>query len=196
MLPEFPEIQEAIMEKMRAAMSKANVHEVQMAGLDKARYVECFEGHAHGHTEDLERPFREFCETILFKKDEVISLTPERIIEKFSMVGAKLGREKAKLFHQEMQAAASRAGAIKEGGNGADIVEMIFQVMESVHWSFDEHGEPCRMMFFAGAEMKDALVEANEKIEQDRKLSRRKESLIAKKYEEWRAKEADRKLVD
>ncbi len=194
MLPEFPQITHLLMNRLQLLMRRAR--DTRTSHMKGARNIVCFEGDRHGGRHQPDQKFREFCDEIMFHKDEIPGLTQQALIEKFEAVGLRIGEEVAKHHFDVIREACESIETVVKDGESEQLIEQVLRMMERVVWSFDENGVPEGMTFFAGPEMAEKLAEANKQIEESPNLLRRKQQIISTKYEEWRATQANRKLVD
>lgn len=114
-----------------------------------------------------------------------------RLIEELS---DGMARQMAMLFYGEIDRVLEGTGQVVNQA-GLTPVESVFSVFEKVHLDFDESGNIKDVVISAGAEAVEGLRKVEEQIASDPALSQRWEALLEKKREEWRAREASRKLV-
>jgi hypothetical protein len=73
--------------------------------------------------------------------------------------------------------------------------ESLFSVLEKMELHFDDEGRPSQLTFIGGAEANEAFQRALMEIEESPELQARHAEIIGRKRQEFRDREADRKLV-
>lgn len=194
-MPEFVDatdlIQAALTKKFLATHAEATKE------FRNARKMIYFEGEEHGVTTDGQTESTEFNLVeagMQFGKDDLMTMTPSDFESRFEAMGKEMG-EKSNAFHwQIILDATERSGAVIERSYEDSMVELIFQMIEKAYMSFDDGGQVYGL--HVPPSDYEAVVEAQKIIRESPELSKRMNNLMQKKYEQWRAEEANRKLVD
>jgi hypothetical protein len=74
-------------------------------------------------------------------------------------------------------------------------VELILQMLETIQLEFYPDGGPHELHVVGGLFSPERLKAVDEEFQNNPELQKRHDDLIARKREEWRAREASRKLV-
>lgn len=198
MLPDYPEFKKECEKIVREKLDQVRDDCVAPFG-PKSEAANHFEGRmfeiirADGSGEP--ETYSQVEEKFFFKNGELEKLTLEQLLDKYSEVGESMGRQQFGIMMNAIN------NAIQGGPNEIiasqeDLIEQIFTSLETIHLDFDDDGQPSKLQIIAAPGMAKRLREASEEIENTPKLKKRHEELLNKKREEFRDREATRKLVD
>lgn len=127
---------------------------------------------------------------------EADGISPTRLLAKVDAAANELGTQMTKLFAERFEQAAKEVGNVVDMHGEPLEAEHLFRMWEKVHIDFDRNGTPRLPQVVTGSrESYEHLLEVNEQIAADSGLQERFCSLMRQKWEEFRAREADRKLV-
>ena len=73
--------------------------------------------------------------------------------------------------------------------------ELILKMLETIQLEFYPDGRPHALHVVGGLFTPERLKAVDEEFQSNPELQKRRDELMARKREEWRAREADRKLV-
>lgn len=198
MLPDYPEFKKECVEIVRERLVKVRDDCVSPFGPNKEA-ANHFEGdkfeviRADGTGEP--EPYTRVEENFFFKNAELEKLTLEQLLNKYSELGESMGRQQFGIMLNAISnAVQGTPNDVKTSEQ--DLVEQIFTSLERIELDFDAEGQPSKLQTIAAPGMAERLREAHEKIENNPELKKRYDELINKKREEFRDREAARKLVD
>lgn len=197
MLPDYPELKVECGKLVMKACTSSRDDKMAPFGGNRNAVVH-FEGNKHSirradgsvSTSLYKRVHHEYALTY----EQLESLTLEELVAKFADMGEDLGEQQFRVTIDELnQTLAGTPNELKHPKD--DYITGIFQALERVWIDFDEDGRPLLPQLMAGPRVAAQLTAALEIIEKDPALRDRHERLMARKKEEWRDREADRKLV-
>ncbi|MEQ1830882.1 MAG: hypothetical protein ABL921_33355, partial [Pirellula sp.] len=95
----------------------------------------------------------------------------------------------------EMEDVTTRHNQVVERREGETLEDQIYQGIESTQVGFDANGN-IALKFIASSEMQKQLQAAMQRVDADPELKAKFDAQRARKYEEFRDREANRRLVD
>ncbi|TDK19963.1 hypothetical protein E2F46_16480 [Luteimonas aestuarii] len=125
---------------------------------------------------------------------KVGTLTIEERAKLIDELSEGMAKQMATHFYGEIDRVLEATGQVVSQA-GMTPLESVFAVFEKVHLDFDESGNIKGLVISAGAGAIEGLKKVEEQITSDPAISQRWEELMERKREEWRAREASRKLV-
>lgn len=132
--------------------------------------------------------------TISVNETEVLNLSFAELLTKFTDLGTAMGDQQFKTAIDALERTLSGTpNALKHPKD--DYVTGIFQSLEQIWLEFDSEGHPIFPKLLASPRVAAKLEEALRQIDSDPILRAKHDHLVATKKEEWRDREADRKLV-
>lgn len=194
MLPDFTEAKTRIRSNLNARLES----EIRRrAGpFAQARHVRVYEGDlsALGFSgeDPIPRPYLE-AEAELSMKRSDIPLPPEEFTKLIEDFADRMAEATFRPLYQRL--AEQIPNQVDMGGRPLT-PEAILKGYEIVELSFNEDGTPDLPTMVVPPALAQAAEEAFRKLHEDPDLSQRLDDLVARKREEWRAREASRKLVD
>lgn len=198
MLPDLPKLKKEVHEKIFTrtfeqertsdpllAMIK---HYIQHEG-DKGKY-ETVDGQTR------EQDFQAMSAETTFTVEEVTDPTLQPIIDKFKQMGSEASSQMAQYsFKQIGEAIDSVGNSIDAGGKLTP--DSFLQVIEKIQIDFDEDTGQAKMpTMFIHPSQAESVRKMIQEAEADPEHKKRFDELMLKKKEEWRDREAVRKLVD
>jgi hypothetical protein len=182
-LPDYPELK-AELQKLIVARLKL-LERQKAAPLSELRPMMMHEGKAMSFTRADG------------SKDKIVPKLMEATLnEKLQEAADQLATQKVQLFTKVFEEATDAIGnVVKTDGKPFDSTHL-YQMIEKVQIDFDSTGRPIMPSFVVGrGEQIDQVRAVMTQIDADDVLRAKFEKLLVKKREEWRAREADRKLV-
>lgn len=126
--------------------------------------------------------------------EQLDSLTLDDLVAKFSEVGKEIGNQQFQVAIRELnQTLAGTPNDLRHPRD--DYITGIFQSLERIWIDFDAAGRPLLPQLVASPHVAAQLEAAFDQIENDPALKDKYDRLMTQKREEWRDREADRKLV-
>lgn len=195
MLPDFSETKRLFGNFFQAYM-RVRVHQISPFGMIRTRHVH--EGRRMQVTRsDESRSESQVVQQsvgIEVKLEEIESLTFERVIEKYNTLIARMASQQANFIRSRMSAEIPESNSVDGRGRKFD-AQMVIEMKEKMQMEFYPDGTP-HEIFVDGPTFTAERVAAIEKEFNDNpELKKKHDDVMAKKKEEWSAREADRKLV-
>lgn len=199
MLPDFPELKQRLI-----GLAEFDFHQrVRQDGLLGAiKAVPYFEGNRF-RAKDVDG-FEQTTEPtvtaipISFERAAII----ERGIGAFAeslVAGAELQKQKMwELFRARMDEITERTGNRVDAGGQPFSGEMFLKLLETTEIEFDDDGKPdlSSRVFVVHPDMAEPLQQKLKEMESDSDFQAKYGELMRRKWEEWRDRESNRKLVD
>jgi hypothetical protein len=129
-----------------------------------------------------------------FTREQLENMTIDQLVEKFESVGQEIGEQQLRHTFQTLDSGLEKVGHVFQHKKD-DYVEGFLKALDTVWLEFEEDGSPVLPSLVAGTEAAAGLEAALERIENDDELKKRRDDIIARQRERWRARESDRKLV-
>jgi hypothetical protein len=197
MLPDYPGVKRDMSSRLK------DYFEAQVGrhwGLfNEVRRVRYFEGDTHSLTrEDGEvekRPFTTIASEVTIEAGELPKLSLESALEKLDTAAADMARQNAQLFYGTISEAVEKVGNVVNAEGRRISASMILEMYEKLQIDFDRHGRPNLQQIHMPPELGERAEEALRELFNNPEMRRQFEALINAKREEWRAREARRKLV-
>lgn len=197
MLPDLPElkhdlqriIDQYLQRQVRARMgvfneaSKHIIHEGE-----RMRIVR-----ADGTVEESD--LKESKSEMTVKLEEIPTLTIEDRIGRLNGMAEDMAKQISEHLFGTLHETVEKAGQVVDAKGKPFDVEAFFRALESVHLEFDESGQHHDIQIVIPPAMAERVQSVFNQIDTDPELKRRHEELIARKFGEWRDREAARKLV-
>ena len=128
------------------------------------------------------------------KFEEVPHLTISDIYRRLDAMAQEMADAMAKTFYATMSEAAEQVGNVVKS-SGRITPEAILEVLDKIELGFDEKGNPALTSVHIHPDMAETLKESILSLQNDPNLRLRYEEIIQRKREQWRVREAGRKLV-
>jgi hypothetical protein len=128
------------------------------------------------------------------KFDEIPDLTFEKTIAKFDEMILDMVRKQTGFVLERMNEDIPESQNVDARGKKLD-AELILEILETIQLEFYPDGRPHELHVFGGLFNPERLKAADEECKSNPELQKRYDELMTRKKEEWRAREADRKLV-
>ena len=196
MLPDFPYLKKRLLSLLTARMKSVyRVHGMPFANLPFAHIQEgnCVKMiRADGSEETIEMKHHRV--TVRLLTDELENLSAEDIHRKFDQAAEEMARKTFQTFLQSLDKAVSEVGNVVRL-EGRPTIEDLFRLYETVDIDFDEEGHPILPTIMCGKEMHEHVQNLLPQVESDLEVRRKFDNMLAKKQEEWRDREASRRLV-
>jgi hypothetical protein len=197
MLPDFP----VLKEKFQAALSRyvrerAKVHGVLVPSLSRSRIFE-------GRTNTIIRSSGQAESTSMMQAgaelqiplDEIPTLGLEDLLRELDTMAKSLAGQQENHLITTLEETTEKAGQVIDGKGQPLSPDLLFRVLEALQIEFNADGTPELPTLVVHPDQLGAARSISAEFNANRDLARRFEEIIAKKREEWRAREADRHLV-
>jgi hypothetical protein len=198
-LPDYPKTKVLLAELYRDRIRRA--HNIHLGVFSDVPSTQMHEGGKHvlvredGSVDEMEPRRVEAAAELRLDIREIEKLDAKEVSKSLDTIGEGLARGMFKMFLDTIDEAATKVGNVTTPGTSA--VAQYFEAMEKRMLNFDDEGQPEKMNVLAGSEKTARkLQEVESQIQSDAELRRRYESIIEKKRQEWRDREAARNLVE
>jgi hypothetical protein len=147
-----------------------------------------------GDQSESKSDLRQISTQLEIKIDEIENLTLDKVIQKHDVMIADMVSKQANFIRERMSSELPESQSINTKGKKLS-AELILEIKDKMQVAFNPDGTP-RQIFLDGHLFTPAAMAAVEQeLQNSPELQKRHEDLMARKWEEWRAREADRKLV-
>ena len=131
---------------------------------------------------------------IAIKIEEVPELTLEKVLAKFDEMILYMVRQQTGLALEQLSKEIPADQSIDAKGKQLD-ADLFLRMLETIQLEFYPDGRPHELRFIGSLFSTDRLEAVKAELRNNSELRQRYEGLIARKKEEWRAREVDRELV-
>ncbi len=132
--------------------------------------------------------------TMEIKFSEIPDLTFEKAIAKYDEAILEIVRKQTGFALERIGADLPTSQSVDAKGRKLD-AEMILQALEKIQIEFYPDGRPHELHTIGGLFSEERLKAVEQEFQNNPELPKRYDELMARKKEEWRAREASRKLV-
>ena len=126
--------------------------------------------------------------------DEIPDLTFEKAIAKYDEMILDMVRKQTGFTLERLNEDIPKSQTVDAKGKKLD-ADLMFQMLETIQLEFYADGRPHELHVLGGLFNPERLKAVEEEIQNNPELKKRWDELFARKKEEWRAREASRKLV-
>lgn len=163
-------------------------HVTLKEGREKTRVVR-----PSGEVED--NPLRLRSVSIEFKKEEVGQIALPALLRRLDAAAEQMAGEMARDIYGSIKTAVDRVGnAVDAQGKGLTATLML-EAFAKIEIEFDRGGQPILPTLHIHPSLREALELATRTLTTDPELREQFRRLISEKREQWREREANRKLV-
>jgi hypothetical protein len=135
-----------------------------------------------------------FSSTMEVRIDEIPDFTLEKAIAKFDEMVLDMARQQTGFALGRISEEIPSTQTVNAKGKTLD-AEMVLEMFEAIQLEFYPDGRPHELHVIGGLFTPERMRAVDEEFANNRELQRRRDDLIEKKREDWRAREASRKLV-
>ena len=197
MLPDFPALKRKLARLQRLRMMQA--HKSRSLPLSNVGMFHIPEGDRvmlideDGIESEIQMKLHR--STISITDEEVETLTPEQILQRFDKAARDLAEQTHRTFFESLDRTAESAGNVVEY-RGEISADDFLKMLDTVSIDFDERGKPLLPTVVCGKDVFTQMAKVKAATEDDPEFDRRYKRLMIKKHEEWRDRESRRKLVE
>lgn len=195
MLPDFPETKSLFSRFFRTYMRR-KVREVSPYGAVQTRYLH--EGRAMKITRadrsESTSSMEGLSVQLEIKFDEIESLTLQKAIEKYDAMIADMVQKHAHFVRERMSSEIPESQTLNAKGRKFD-AQVVVEMLEKMQIDFYPDGTPHEIFVDGPSFTPERMAAVDKEFESNPELKRKFDEMMEKKKEEWRAREADRKLV-
>jgi hypothetical protein len=128
------------------------------------------------------------------KIDEIPDLTLQKALAKYDEMILDLVGKQTGFALDRISEDIPKSQSVDAKGKKLD-ADLVLQVLETIQIDFYPDGRPHELHVVGGLFSEERLRAADKEVKSNPELQKRYEELMARKKEEWRAREASRKLV-
>jgi hypothetical protein len=196
MLPDYPTVKDELRQFFSRWM-KAGM-ERRLGPLSEIPRHRAFEGTAmsiirSSGQEDL-TPFEPYTSELHVTYEEVPKLTLPQILSRLDRVAQEMADQLARSVYKAASNAADKVGTVVKSPQGFT-PQTIFEALEKIEVPFDESGNPELPSIHLHPNDVKTLKESLQAIQNDPELRGRYHEILERKKDQWRVREAHRRLV-
>jgi hypothetical protein len=195
MLPDFPETKRLFARFFNAYMRR-KVREVSPFGMIRSHYIH--EGRAMRVTRADQSESKSNLEVLSspmeIRFDELEGMTLEKTIEKCDALSVDMARKQAEFVRAHLSRELPESQAVDAKGKKLD-AELMIETLEKMQIEFYPDGTPHEIHLDGPAFDPERMAAVTKEFEEKPELGKKFNDLMERKRDEWRAREADRKLV-
>jgi hypothetical protein len=128
------------------------------------------------------------------KFDEIKNLTLQKAIEKHDAMIADMVQKQTHFIRERMSSEIPESQTLNAKGRKFD-AQVVIEMLEKMQIDFHPDGRPHEIFVDGPVFTPERMTAVDKEFESNPELKRRFDEMMEKKKEEWRAREADRKLV-
>jgi hypothetical protein len=197
LLPDYPNLKSDLAAHLHRFLRMR--HDLYLGPLSRIARITFREGQTYSLTrssgEEEPGEFKEAAASITIKDAEVPSMTLESLLLRFDNAAQDMARQQAKGVYGSIAKATEKAGNVFDAGGQKLTAEMILEVLSKIQIDFNRDGSPRMPEMHIHPNLSDAVRLAGAELERNPALKRQLRQLLEEKKEEWRAREANRRLV-
>lgn len=197
MLPDYPDVKEELAQVVTAFL--ADRVQFHLGVIGQGPRMTLFEGERHqttrpdGRVRDME--FKSISAELLFENRELATISLDSLFEKLDGIAQEMAAQQARHVYEQVGAAAEEVGNVVDGAGAPLTADMLLDVLETIYLDFDRQGRPLMPSLHIHPDNTPAIERIVEEAKGSEELSRRHAEVMRVKKEEWRAREASRRLV-
>ncbi len=196
MLPDYPRVKTDLAAFLEDFLrQRVEVHLGPLGEIPRERVPEG-DGHAlerpTGEVTDV--PFEELRSGFSVKTAEIPTLSLQAVLEKFDQAAQELADQMVKNMYKSIHQAVEQVGNTVSA-KGRLSAETILEMLARISIDFSPDGKPQLPQIHLPPNLADTMQRALAELEENQVLKKQFLGLIQEKKEEWRAREASRKLV-
>lgn len=129
------------------------------------------------------------------KLEDIETMTRGDVLKTIDKMASDAAIQQSKIAYDEIKKVTGEVGNVIDIGGRSLSINDILQMFEKIWIDFDEDGKPRLPMIVAGEKVYRSLSEVLPQLETDPNCKERFAEIMRIKKENWRAREANRKLV-
>ena len=199
MLPDFPEVKNRLGDRLIRRVKCQLAQEDPF--LARIRHHRIFEGHdmivtgPDGWRDKIKCKKLQASASLSYK--EIEGQDTSSLTAQMGGIAGQFAEQRAKLFFNKIDEVTEATGnVVKTAVPGSPKPDDFFQMIKTIQWDFDENGAPVPYTFVSTPEGARRFYAVLEQIDSDPALKQQYEEIMAVKRDQWRVREAHRKLVD
>jgi hypothetical protein len=197
MLPDYPEVKSELLD-MLVEFLKTRITNY-LGPLSEIPRSKVFEEDGHTLTrssgEREQTNFQEYRAGFRVSDEELPTLRMDSLLERLDKTAEEMARQQTQSVFSQVSEAVERVGNVVDAEGKRISAQVILDVLSKMHVEFNSDLTPQWPTLFIPPGLSDAIQLAQEEYESDPELKKQFSQLVERKREEWRAREASRKLV-
>lgn len=197
MLPDYPAVKKDLASRLVDFLRIRTGHHLGV--LDDIRRVQYFEGDEHSLTRgtgETERSrFRQMSSEVTFQTRDLPKLPLPLVLQRLDGAAADMARQQAQMLYEGVSEAVEKVGNVVDAQGRKMTASLIIEMLEKLHIDFDQFGRAHLPQMHIPPNLEESLMGALRELEEDPIMRKQYQAVIEQKREEWRAREASRKLV-
>lgn len=142
-----------------------------------------------------ETALKEASAELTVKFEEVPNMSLEARMAKLDEMADSMAKQMSEHMYSSLNETLEKAGQVVDNKGTPLTHETFFDVLEKLQIDFDEHRNPKGLQLVIGPGLMPRIQELIEQEKNDPGITKRHEEIMARKWLEWRDREAARKLV-
>lgn len=148
-----------------------------------------------GHQKEVH--YRKIESSFSISRDEIKSLTVADIVQRIDAAAQELSGQMARAMFTAIEQSSKEAGTEIDHGGKPFSPEVLFEALEKMSIDFDEEtGQPLMPSFVVSPKLAAKIRGKLPEWEKNEGYKKRHADIMKRKYQEWYARESNRKLVD
>lgn len=198
MLPDYPEIKEKIANLLSDRLRRSMAEKLGFLGQIPKSIIQ--EGNRHVLIRDdgttQETPYQKVSSSISITHDEMHSMETNVLFDKIDSAASELASQQAMMTFKTIDNEVSQAGNSVDANGAPFTAELFLNGLEKIQLDFDWVTQrPMLPSLVAHPSNMEKMKLELSRLDEDPTCRSRFESIIAKKKDEWIARESNRKLV-
>lgn len=201
MLPDFPRSRKELSEKLLLYVRMGVQRRSVFAELGR-QYVQhegtafSFEQIMDEKRRQVRQGYEQFRSPVRFTLEEIPDLAGDRLFQKLDELAEDMARQTSELGFRRLDESSQLAGTATDADGSPLTKDLFLQAEDKADWDFDPKTGKREGIYIAHPDTAEAMHNAWIAWEKDKEFMKRVEEMRARKYEEWRDRESNRKLVD
>lgn len=195
MLPDFAETKK-MFRRFFQAYARQRAREISPFADAQTRYLHEGRGMMVRRADQSESntKMEQLSSTMEIKFDEIPGLTFEQAIAKYDGMIVDMVQKQVNFTLERLNKDIPKSQTVDARGKKLD-AEIVLEMLETVQMEFYPDGRPHELHVVGGLFSPERIEAVEREFQDNPELKKRHAELIARKREEWRVREANRKLV-
>jgi hypothetical protein len=142
-----------------------------------------------------ESALKEASAEMTLKLSEIPTMTIEQRVTKLNETADAMARQMNAHLFGALNESLEKAGQVVDRKGKPFDVEAFFAALEAISIDFGPDGKPRNLMFVIPPALAPRVKQIAEDAEKDPAIAKRHDEIMTRKWDEWRDREANRKLV-
>jgi hypothetical protein len=197
MLPDFPQLKSELAARLNHFLEK-RMH-FHLGALSEARKINYIEGDRSKmirHNGDIEPILpTELKASISWNEAELPSITLEEVLTRLDEAAKEMAAQMARQTYASLSQTSEKAGTVVDAKNTPMRAELILEWFSQIYLDFNRDGKPQLPSIISHPSQSEGVKEALKELDRNPNLNHKFREIIETKREDWRVREASRRLV-